>query len=82
MSTDTALALGLLALAGRRVPERLRAFILTVVIVDDLLALVVIATAYSDHLELDALLWAAAFFAALLAVRALGVRRGVVYFLL
>ena len=47
MSTDTALALGLLALAGRRAPDRLRAFILTVVVVDDLLALVVIATAYS-----------------------------------
>ena len=40
MSTDTALALGLLALVGRRVPDRLRAFILTVVVVDDLLALV------------------------------------------
>ena len=51
MSTDTALALGLLALSGRRVPERLRAFILTVVVVDDLLALVVIATAYTDDLQ-------------------------------
>ena len=38
MSTDTALALGLLGLVGRRVPDRLRAFILTLVVVDDLLA--------------------------------------------
>ena len=82
MSTDTALALGLLALAGRRVPERLGAFILTVVVVDDLLALVVIATAYTEDLELAALLWAVAFFAAVLAARAVRVRYGVVYFVL
>ena len=82
MSTDTALALGLLALAGRRVPERLRAFILTVVVVDDLLALVVIATAYSDDLHVVALLWAVGFFATVLVVSALGVRRGPVYFVL
>ena len=39
MSTDTAFALGLLALVGPRFPDRLRAFILTVVVVDDILAL-------------------------------------------
>ena len=44
MSTDTAFALGLLALVGPRFPDRLRAFMLTVVVVDDILALVVIAT--------------------------------------
>src|SRR4051812_46990692 len=38
MSTDTAFALGVLALVGKRVPDRLRGFILTVVVVDDLLA--------------------------------------------
>src|SRR6185369_11861550 len=36
MSTDTAFALGALALAGRRVPDRLRGFLLTVVVVDDI----------------------------------------------
>src|ERR671918_2549757 len=40
MSTDTAFALGLLALVGPRFPDRLRAFMLTVVVVDDILALV------------------------------------------
>src|SRR5262245_46237717 len=35
MSTDTAFALGLLALVGPRFPDRLRAFMLTVVVVDD-----------------------------------------------
>ena len=80
MSTDTALALGLLALVGRRVPERMRAFIVTVVVVDDLVALVVIATAYTEEVELAALLWAAGFFAMVLVLRAVGVRNGPLYF--
>ena len=42
MSTDTAFALGMLALVGRRFPQSLRAFILTVAVVDDLVAFVVI----------------------------------------
>ena len=82
MSTDTALALGLLAFGGRRVPERLRAFILTVVVVDDLLALVVIASAYTDDLDVAALLWAAGFFATVLVARALRIGRGGLYFVL
>ncbi len=82
MSTDTALALGILALVGRQVPRRLRAFLLTVVVVDDLLALVVIATAYTEELRMVALLWAIGFYAAMLAARAAGVRHGIVYFLL
>ena len=36
MSTDTALALGLLALFGREVPDRMRVFVLIVFVVDDL----------------------------------------------
>ena len=48
MSTDTAFALGLLALVGPRFPEPLRAFLLTVVIIDDLVALAVIATVYTE----------------------------------
>ena len=36
MSTDTAFALGLLALLGRHAPERLRGFILTLTVVDDI----------------------------------------------
>ena len=51
MSTDTAFALGLLALVGPRFPDRLRAFMLTVVVVDDIVALVVIATVYTETLR-------------------------------
>ncbi len=51
MSTDTALALGLLALLGRDVPDRARVFLLTVSVVDDLAALVIIAVVYSDSID-------------------------------
>jgi len=51
MSTDTALALGLLTLLGRRLPERLRGFVVTVFIVDDVVALIVIAVVYSTHIQ-------------------------------
>ena len=79
MSTDTAFALGLLALVGGRLPDRLRAFILTLVVVDDILALVVIATVYTERVKASALLAALGVFGAVLVVRALGVRRGLVY---
>jgi Na+/H+ antiporter NhaA len=79
MSTDTAFALGMLALVGPRCPDRLRAFLLTVVVVDDVVALLVIATAYSEQIALRPLLVAIGLFAAVLAVRALGIRRGLIY---
>ena len=55
MSTDTALR-ARRAGAGRRrgCPTRLRVFLLTVVVVDDLVALVVIAIVYTDHVDADA----------------------------
>jgi len=79
MSTDTAFALGVLALVGPRFPERLRSFMLTVIVVDDVVALLVIATVYADRVELLALGVALALFAAvLLAIRA-RIRYGLVY---
>jgi Na+/H+ antiporter NhaA len=71
MSTDTAFALGMLALVGPRFPDRLRAFMLTVVVVDDIVALLVIATVYTKHLRWMPLLIALALFACMLAIRAL-----------
>ncbi|HEY6689755.1 MAG TPA: Na+/H+ antiporter NhaA, partial [Rubrobacter sp.] len=79
MSTDTAFALGLLALVGGRLPDRLRVFVLTVVVVDDILALVVIATVYTDQVKASTLLAALGLFGAVLVSRALRVRRGLVY---
>jgi Na+/H+ antiporter NhaA len=82
MSTDTAFALGLLALVGPRFPERLRAFMLTVAVVDDVVALVVIATVYSKTLHVLPLLAAGGFFVAVLAFRSVPVRVGLLYFVL
>jgi Na+/H+ antiporter NhaA len=81
MSTDTAFALGMLALIGPRFPERLRAFLLTVVVVDDVVALLVIATVYSSELNVIPLLAAFALFAGILALKRFRVRHGVVYLL-
>jgi len=80
MSTDTAFALGMLALIGPRFPERLRAFLLTVVVIDDIVALLVIATVYTSHLNVAAILVAFALFAGILVLLRLHVRYGVVYF--
>jgi Na+/H+ antiporter NhaA len=79
MSTDTAFALGMLALVGPRFPDRLRAFMLTVVVTDDLAGLVVIATAYTSHLHTRAFVIALAFFAVVYALHRARVRRGLVY---
>ena len=79
MSTDTAFALGVLALVGPRLPDRLRSFVLTVAVVDDLVALVVIAVAYNAHLELAALLVGLGILAAVALVRVSRIHRGPVY---
>ena len=82
MSTDTAFALGLLALVGSHFPSRLRAFLLTVSVVDDVFALGVIAVFYSTTIAVGALLIAIGIFALMLVARAAGVRYGLVFFLL
>ncbi|MEU8589592.1 Na+/H+ antiporter NhaA [Streptomyces sp. NPDC048664] len=79
MSTDTAFALGMLAVVGRRMPPGLRVFILTITVVDDFLALGVIAVAYTDRLAVPALLVAVGVFAAVLLMRRLRLRKGFLY---
>ena len=79
MSTDTAFALGVLTLVGPRFSERLRGFMLTVVVVDDIVALLVITLAYSDRLDARSLAIALGLFALVLVVRSLHVRRGLPY---
>jgi Na+/H+ antiporter NhaA len=62
MSTDTALALGVLAILGKNVPDRARVFLLTVFVVDDLAALLVIAVVYSESIAMMPLVLAVAAF--------------------
>ncbi len=79
MSTDTAFALGTLALVAPRSLNRLRAFLLTVVVVDDFVALIVIATVYSGDLSLRPLFLTLGIFALILILIRVGVRLGLVY---
>ncbi len=79
MSTDTAFALGLLALVARRLPDKVRAFLLTVAVVDDVVALLIIATVYSTDVDVVPLVVALALFGVLLALRTARIRAGAVY---
>jgi Na+/H+ antiporter NhaA len=69
MSTDTPFALGAVALMTPRTAIRVRVFLLTLAVVDDLAALVVIATVYTRHVSVGALMVAIVLFAALVALR-------------
>jgi Na+/H+ antiporter NhaA len=82
MSTDTAFALGMLALFGRRFPPSLRGFILTLAVVDDLLAFLVIAIAYSGAVRIAGLVVGLAAIAAVVLIRLRRIRNGLVYFAL
>jgi NhaA family Na+:H+ antiporter len=75
MSTDTAFVLGILALFGPRCPDRLRLFLLTLAIVDDIGAISVMALFYSGELDLTALGIAGLLTALLLGLRWAGVWR-------
>jgi Na+/H+ antiporter NhaA len=76
MSTDTALALGVLALVAPTGSTRLRVFLLTLVVFDDLAALAIIVIAYTDSIDLVALLVAVGLFAILGLLRFLPTMRG------
>ena len=82
MSTDTAFALGALALVGRRLPDRVRTYLLTFSVVDDLAGIAVIAIVYSGQIRVVPLLVGLAFLAAGLVLRYRGFRYGPVYFVL
>jgi Na+/H+ antiporter NhaA len=82
LATDTAFALGILALAGPRFSDRLRAFMLTVVVADDILAIAVIATVYSDDVRVQAFLIGLVLFAGVVLAVRLRVRSALLYLVL
>ena len=79
MSTDTAFALGMLALVGRSLPDRVRTYLLTFSVVDDLVGIAVIAFAFSKNLQPAALLAGLAILAVMVGLRAARIRNGFTY---
>jgi len=74
-ATDIAFALGVLMLFGKQVPTALKIFLLTLAILDDLGAIVIIAIFYTSNLSVGSLITALAALAVLIVLN----RRGVVY---
>jgi Na+/H+ antiporter NhaA len=79
ISTDTAFALGVLALVGPRCPNRLRVFLLALAIVDDVAAIAVIALFYTDDVDVTAGVVAVLLFLVLAGLRTWGVRNPAPY---
>ena len=82
MATDIAFALGVLALLGRRAPLGLKVFLTALAIVDDILAVMVIALFYTSDVSWGALGVGAVFLVALIAANLGGVGKPLPYALL
>ncbi len=79
MATDIAFALAIITLLGKRVPASLKIFLAALAIVDDLLAILVIAVFYTTDLHYTYLLYAAGLVLLLVAFNIAGVKKLVFY---
>ena len=82
MATDTAFVIGCLGLLGSRIPQTLRVFMLSLAIIDDIGAILVVAIGYSSHIAWPAFALAALGVAVVRAMAALGFRGFPIYFLI
>jgi len=78
-ATDIAFALAVMAVVGSALPPQLRAFLLTLAVVDDLIVIVIIATFFADELHLLSLAVVVAALAAYALAQHLRVRHWLVY---
>ncbi len=81
VATDIAFAIGVLAFLGDRVPRSLYMFLITLAVVDDLAAVLIIALFYTDLIAFDYLSKAAVMFAVLVGLNLIGTRRPLPYFI-
>lgn len=78
-ATDIAFALGILSLLGSRVPTSLKVFLMTLAIIDDLCAIVIIALFYTSKLSLASLLISGSCLVVLFALNKLGVKSKIAF---
>jgi NhaA family Na+:H+ antiporter len=81
MATDTAFVIGCLAVFGRRIPQSLRVFMLSLAIVDDIGAILVVAIGYGGPLDFAAMAFGGLGIAIVLGMGLLGIRSIPMYFL-
>ena len=79
MATDIAFALGVLSLLGNRVPVALKIFVTALAIVDDILAVLVIAVFYTDKIRVVSLAAGLAGIVFAFGINLLGVRKPAIY---
>lgn len=82
MATDTAFVIGCLALLGTRIPKSLRVFMLSLAIVDDLGAIIVVTLGYGNQIDWFAIALAVVGFSAVKAMALLGIRSITLFFLM
>ncbi|MBB5409177.1 NhaA family Na+:H+ antiporter [Paraburkholderia sp. HC6.4b] len=78
-ATDIAFAIGVLALLGRSIPGSVRVFLLTLAIVDDIIAVLIIAMFYSSGLDYSGFVLAAAGIVGVLVMRQTGIAAAPAY---
>nr|WP_208113496.1 Na+/H+ antiporter NhaA [Tahibacter aquaticus] len=78
-ATDIAFALGVLALLGRSIPSNVRVFLLALAIIDDIVAVLIIALFYSGGIDVSGLAIAAVAIAMVFSLQAIGVNSAAAY---
>jgi NhaA family Na+:H+ antiporter len=82
VATDIALAVGLLTMIGSRVPESLRIFLLALAVIDDIVAILIIALVYSDGILINWLLSGAAVVTFIYLLKRLNIKSTAIYIFL